>query len=94
MPGARLVLAIACVAAACAGTTRSRVRDLDGNPLPPYALGDTASPVFKVQCPDGHGYLVLSDVPAELYSAGLSATYRFEQPGLAGVCDRILASGL
>jgi hypothetical protein len=94
MAGAHLVLALACGATACAAATPSRVRDLDGNPLPPYALGDTAGPVFKVRCPDGHGYLVLTDVPPELYRARLGTTYRFVEPTIAGVCDRIRASPL
>lgn len=96
MPGARLALVIACFATACAATGSSRVRDgvrdIDGNPLPPYALGTTTEPVLEVHCSDGRGYLVVTDPPSYLYGARFGTVIRFVQPSVGGVCDRILAS--
>jgi hypothetical protein len=89
----RLVLFAACVAAtatACAASAPNRVRDLDGNPLPPYALSDTGAPVVKLDCNDGRSYLLVTDLPADLYAPALLSTYRFEQPGVSGACGRIL----
>jgi hypothetical protein len=90
------VLVIACFAAGCATTTRSRVRDgvrdIDGNALPPYALGTTTEPVLEVHCSDGRSYLVVTDPPSYLYGARFGTVIRFMRSGIGDVCDRILAS--
>lgn len=86
-----VALAIAASTTACVSNA-PRVRDLDGNPLPPYALNDTASPVYKVRCPDGRGYLVITDLPAHLYSAQFGVTYRFVSAEMDGLCTRIQIS--
>jgi hypothetical protein len=91
------VLVIACFASACATTTgssrvRDGVRDIEGNQLPPYALGTTTEPVVEVHCPDGRSYLVVTDPPSYLYGARFGTVIRFMRPGIGDVCDRILAS--
>jgi hypothetical protein len=83
-----LGLATACATAACA-TTTTTVRDIDGKPLPSYALNDTATPPVKVDCNDGRSYMIVTDLPADLYAPALSSTYRFQQPGVSSVCGRI-----
>jgi len=87
-----LLVACAGLVSACATASASRVRDLDGNPLPPYAFASTAAPVLKVRCADGHGYLVIQDPPSYLYGARFGEVIRLVQRDQVGVCDRILAS--
>lgn len=82
---------LACVTA-CAASP-ARVRDLDGNPLPTYALNDTAKPVIKLECPD-RSYLVVTDLAANLYSSHFGATYWMVEPTVGGVCERIRMSKL
>jgi len=91
MSRAPLFATLACLVA-CA-TSPARVRDLDGRPLPPYALNDTARPVLHVEC-DGRGYLVVTDLAANLYSSHFGATYWFVDPGVNSVCERIKLSKL
>ena len=92
MKRAALLIAIAGLATACATATSSRVRDLDGNPLPPYAFATATDPVLKVRCADGHGYLVVRNPPAYMYGARFGQIIRLVQRDESGVCDRILAS--
>ena len=80
------------LASACATASTSRVRDLDGNPLPPYAFASATNPVLKVRCSDGHGYLVVRDAPAYMYGAKLGQIIRLVQRDETDVCDRILSS--
>jgi len=87
-----VALGLASSLIGCVSSRNARVRDLDGNPLPAYALGDTASPVYRVRCPDGRGYLVITDLPAHLYSAQFGVTYRLQDVGLDGLCTRIQIS--
>lgn len=91
MKRASLILTIAC-ASACATASSSRVRDVDGNPLPPYAFADSSAPVLKVRCADGRGYLVVTDPPPFLYGARFGQIIRLVHRDPATVCDRILAS--
>ncbi|HEX4416334.1 MAG TPA: hypothetical protein VH165_00475 [Kofleriaceae bacterium] len=92
--GFALCLATACATAACAATTATTattttVRDIDGKPLPSYALNDTATAPVKVDCNDGRSYMIVTDLPADLYAPSLTSTYRFQQPGVSSVCGRI-----
>ena len=87
-----LLVAIVSLASACASATASRVRDLDGNPLPPYAFAQATDPVLKVRCADGHGYLVVRNPPAYMYGARFGQIIRLVQRDETNVCDRILSS--
>ena len=87
-----LLIAIASLATACATASSSRVRDIDGNPLPPYAFATATDPVLKVRCADGRGYLVVRNPPAYMYGARFGQIIRLVQRDESGVCDRILAS--
>ncbi len=91
MSRAPLFAVLACLTA-CAASP-ARVRDLDGNPLPPYALNDTAKPVYKLEC-QGRGYLVVTDLAANLYSSHFGATYWMVDRSLDDVCERIRTSRL
>jgi len=86
------LLAVIGLASACASATSSRVRDLDGNPLPPYAFATATDPVLKVRCADGHGYLVVRNPPPYMYGARFGQIIRLVQRDETGVCDRILSS--
>ncbi len=96
----RLVLVLACAASATAcasSSTNARVRDIDGNPLPSYALGDTAAPVYKIRCEDGQGYLIVTDRTAHFnYTPGFGKVIRIVKPSLtvADMCYRIQLSQL
>lgn len=92
MKQAAWFVACACLASACATASASRVRDLDGNPLPPYAFASTSKPVIKVRCADGNGYLVVQDAPPYLYGMRFGDVIRIAQRDETGVCDRILTS--
>jgi hypothetical protein len=92
MKRASLLLAIASLGSACATASPSRVRDLDGNPLPPYAFATATDPVLKVRCADGHGYLVVRNPPSYMYGARFGQIIRLVQRDETGVCDRILSS--
>jgi hypothetical protein len=94
---ARLRIALAGLAglagliAGC-GAARSRVRDLDGRPVPLYSVG-AYGPVEPVRCADGHEYLVLTDPPPPfLRGASFGSVLRFAAPDISTVCNRILAS--
>jgi len=92
MKRAYLFLATACLVSACATGSTSRVRDIDGNPLPPYAFADSSDPVLKVRCSDGRGYLVVTNPPTYMYGARFAEVIRLVHRDPATVCDRILAS--
>jgi hypothetical protein len=92
MKRALLLMTIAGLASACASASSSRVRDIDGNPLPPYAFARATEPVLKVRCADGRGYLVIRNPPPYMYGARYGQIIRLVQRNEAGVCDRILAS--
>jgi hypothetical protein len=91
MKRAALLLTLAGLASACAASS-SRVRDIDGNPLPPYAFATATDPVLKVRCADGRGYLVVRNPPPYMYGARFGQIIRLVQRNENGVCDRILAS--
>ena len=85
----RRLLAIAVVAAGCASAP-TRVRDLDGNPVPLYSVA-AHGPVQKVRCSDGREYLVLTDPPPPfLRGASLGSVLRRGQ-SIDDVCGRIEA---
>jgi len=84
----------ALVTGCAAATAPSRVRDLDGNPVRAYSAS-AHGPVRKVQCNDGHSYLVvLTPPPPFLRGPGFGDVLRATGGSLAGVCGRILASRL
>lgn len=95
MRGARRLLGIAGLAAAAAcATAPSRVRDLDGNPVPLYSV-PAHGPVQQVRCDDGRDYLiVLTPPPPFLVGAGFGDVLRAGNGGVTDVCSRILASRL
>jgi hypothetical protein len=94
MLGARWLVGIACCVAACAAGGPSRVRDIDGKALPPYAVTDAAGPVHTVQCRDGNTYMVVANRSPMFMRPGLVTVLRLRERDMADVCDRILASSL
>ena len=92
MLGARWLLAIVCMAA-CAASGPTRVRDIDGRPLPPNAASAATGPTHTVQCSDGNTYLVVTNRPPFYRSTQLDAALREREKSLDDVCDRILAHG-
>jgi hypothetical protein len=92
MLGARWIFGIACLAA-CATGGPTRVRDIDGRPLPPHAVSDATGPVRTVECKDGNTYLVVMNRPPLFRSTKLDAALREREKSIDDVCDRILANG-
>jgi hypothetical protein len=95
MLGARWSLAIACIAA-CAASAASgptRVRDIDGRPLPPNAASDASGSIHTVECSDGITYLVVTNRPPFHRSTRMEAALREREKTIDDVCDRILANG-
>jgi hypothetical protein len=91
MLGARLLSGLAFVAACAAGP--SRVRDIDGRPLPPGAVSNATGQVHSVQCSDGNTYMVVTNRPPFDRSTQIDAVLRERQKTIDDVCDRILANG-
>ena len=89
---ARLVLSIVCWATACGAGASSRVRDIDGVPLPASAVAGARGPVFQVQCADGESYLVVTTPAPYLVGVHRGTVVGFVERDPAGVCDRILAN--
>jgi hypothetical protein len=83
-----------CSAMACAAGPPSLVRDIDGNPLPPYAFSTGEGPVLKVRCTDGNSYFVVTNPPPFMLGMQHGTVVRLRQRDASGVCDRILASRL
>jgi hypothetical protein len=95
MSAARWLLGLACMTAvtACATGGPTRVRDIDGKPLPPHATADATGPIYTVTCGDGNQYLVVTNRQAFLPTSRVGEELRGRQKSLDDVCDRILASG-
>jgi hypothetical protein len=90
--GACLLLGFVGLVAGCASRPPSRVRDLDGRPVPLFSVA-AHGPVQRVHCADGHDYLVLTDPPPSfLVGASFGSVIRFQQGGIGDVCGRILSS--
>jgi hypothetical protein len=79
--------------AACAASGPTRVRDIDGKPLPPNASSAATGPVHTVQCSDGITYLVVTNRPPFQRSILMEAVLRDREKTIDGVCDRILEHG-
>ena len=88
-----LLVGIVCCAIAC-GATTSRLRDIDGNPLPSYALNAAVGPILNLQCADGNSYLVVVDTSKLMVGPRLGKVIRLVTHDPGDVCDRILASSL
>jgi hypothetical protein len=92
MREARWLLGVACMAA-CAGGPPARVRDIDGKPVPPYAVSNATGPVHTVQCSDGNTYVVVTNRPPFFLGPRMGDVLRFREKSVEDVCDRILANG-
>ena len=90
---ARWIFAIACLAACASGGGPTRVRDIDGRPLPPHAVSDATGPVHTVECKDGNTYLVVMNRPPFFRSSKMDTALREREKSIDDVCDRILAHG-
>ncbi len=76
---------------ACAGAP-SRVRDLDGRPVPLYSVA-AHGPAQAVRCADGRDYVVLTTPPPPfLVGASMGSVLRRATGDITTVCDRILAN--
>lgn len=93
MFGARWLLGIACMAACASGGGPTRVRDIDGRPLPPHAVNDATGPVHTVECRDGNTYLVVMNQQPFNMSTRMKMELRDREKSIDDVCDRILANG-
>ena len=93
MFGARWLFGIAWVAACASAGGPTRVRDIDGRPLPPHAVSDATGPIHQVECKDGNTYLVVTNRPPFHRSTQLDEALRAREKSLDDVCDRILAHG-
>ena len=93
MLAARWYLAIACLSACATGGGPTRVRDIDGRPLPSSAVSEATGPVTTVECSDGNTYLVVTNRPPFNRSTKLDAQLQAHQKSIDDVCDRILAHG-
>jgi hypothetical protein len=91
MFGARWICGIAI--AACAASGPTRVRDIDGKPLPPNAVGAASGPVHSVECSDGITYLVVTNRLPFHRSTQMEMVLREREKTIDDVCDRILANG-
>jgi len=93
MFGARWLFGIACMAACATGGGPTRVRDIDGRPLPPHAVSDATGPVHTVECKDGNTYMVVMNRPPFDMSTRMKTALSDREKSIDGVCDRILAHG-